>query len=137
MHYLTLVPPSDTAAITKAQAVGRVGVQRATRVCWQTSNRTRRTGYVATVTFAHSGEQHHYATITNTAGAACVITKSEAFTNSVPDGLSNRLATAQEIRPRRCCADRRDERRQRVDRVPDEVTTPCPSPGHAPGRGAF
>lgn len=86
MHYLTLVPPSDTAAITGA-GVDVSAYKGNARLLADFGTNTE-TGYVATVTFAHSANNSDYATITNTAGAACVITKSGAFTNSVPDGLA-------------------------------------------------
>ena len=86
MHYLTLVPPSDTASITGA-GVDVSAYKGNARLLADFETNTA-TGYVATVTFAHSANNPDYATITNTAGAACVITKSGAFTNSVPDGLS-------------------------------------------------
>ena len=86
MHYLTLVPPSDTAAITNA-AVDVSAYKGNARLLADFETNTE-AGYVATVTFEHSANNTDYATITNTAGAACVITKSGAFTNSVPDGLS-------------------------------------------------
>ena len=86
MHYLTLVPPSDTAAITGA-GVDVSAYKGNARLLADFGTNTK-TGYVATVTFAHSANNTNFSTITNTAGAACVITKSGAFTNSVPDGLS-------------------------------------------------
>ena len=86
MHYLTLVPPSDTAAITGA-GVDVSAYKGNARLLADFETNTE-TGYVATVTFAHSSNNSDFTTITNTAGAACVITKSGAFTNSVPDGLS-------------------------------------------------
>ena len=86
MHYLTLVPPSDTAAITGA-GVDVSAYKGNARLLADFGSNTV-TGYVATVTFQHSANNSDFATITNTAGAACVITKSGAFTNSVPDGLS-------------------------------------------------
>ena len=86
MHYLTLVPPSDTAAITGA-GVDVSAYKGNARLLADFETNTE-AGYVATVTFEHSANNTDYATITNTAGAACVIVKSGAFTNSVPDGLS-------------------------------------------------
>jgi hypothetical protein len=86
MHYLTLVPPSDTAAITGAGV--DVSAYKGNARLLADFEANTETGYVATVTFAHSANNADFATITNTAGAACVITKSGAFTNSVPDGLS-------------------------------------------------
>jgi len=86
MHYLTLVPPSDTAAITGA-GVDVSAYKGNARLLADFETNTE-TNYSATVTFACSANNTDYATITNTAGAACVITKSGAFTNSVPDGLS-------------------------------------------------
>lgn len=85
MHYLTLVPPSD-AAITNA-AVDVSAYKGNARLLADFEPNTA-AGYVATVTFEHSANNTNFVTITNTAGAACVITKSGAFTNSVPDGLS-------------------------------------------------
>lgn len=86
MHYLTLVPPSDTAAITGA-GVDVSAYKGNARLLADFEPNTA-AGYVATVTFEHSANNTNFVTITNTAGAACVITKSGAFTNSVPDGLS-------------------------------------------------
>lgn len=86
MHYLTLVPPSDTAAITGAGV--DVSAYKGNARLLADFEANTATGYVATVTFAHSANNSDYATITNTAGAACVITKAGAFTNSVPDGLA-------------------------------------------------
>ena len=86
MHYLTLVPPSDTAAITGA-GVDVSAYKGNARLLADFETNTE-AGYVATVTFEHSANNTNFVTITNTAGAACVITKSGAFTNSVPDGLS-------------------------------------------------
>ena len=86
MHYLTLVPPSDTAAITGA-GVDVSAYKGNARLLADFETNTE-TNYSATVTFAHSANNSDFVTITNTAGAACVITKSGAFTNSVPDGLS-------------------------------------------------
>jgi len=85
MHYLTLVPPS-AAAITGA-GVDVSAYKGNARLLADFGPNTE-TGYSATVTFEHSANNTDYATITNTAGAACVIVKSGAFTNSVPDGLS-------------------------------------------------
>ena len=86
MHYLTLVPPSDTAAITGAGV--DVSAYKGNARLLADFGANTATGYVATVTFAHSANNSDFSTITNTAGAACVITKSGAFTNSVPDGLA-------------------------------------------------
>ena len=86
MHYLTLVPPSDTAAITGAGV--DVSAYKGNARLLADFEPNAEAGYVATVTFEHSANNTNFVTITNTAGAACVITKSGAFTNSVPDGLS-------------------------------------------------
>lgn len=86
MHYLTLVPPSDTAAITGAGV--DVSAYKGNARLLADFGANTEAGYVATVTFAHSANNSDFSTITNTAGAACVITKSGAFTNSVPDGLA-------------------------------------------------
>ena len=85
MHYLTLVPPSATAA---PGAGVDVSAYKGNARLLADFEPNAEAGYVATVTFEHSANNTNFVTITNTAGAACVITKSGAFTNSVPDGLS-------------------------------------------------
>ena len=87
MHYLTLVPPSRAVAAITNAAVD-VSAYKGNARLLADFEPNAEAGYVATVTFEHSANNSNYATITNTAGAACVITKSGAFTNSVPDGLS-------------------------------------------------